>query len=282
MDARRILSAALVSGFLSLLAGCGASTGHGTGYGGYGGRAAPVESASQKETTAAQAPGSKVVQARSPQPETAQPKVAPIRTATSRTEKPKTDKPKSSSEKTVARAPAPKPAARTEVKPAAPSTPVAAGEESPAPAVAVSLDKLPLTIDGEWVLNRTETRCSLASTPLKMDDGQGGTEVSLLLEPGQLLIHTRSSIDLSYTDTGVTVGDSRFPLETVVNDTDLSFSKQRAALLAAMGSGDDLTLTVGFWPTWPVTHTYSIAISLRHFAPAMQAWETCNRLLRGN
>jgi hypothetical protein len=46
-----------------------------------------------------------------------------------------------------------------------------------------------------------------------------------------------------------------------------------------MKTGQQLQLTVGFWPTWPVTRPYAVSIPLTHFATAMKAWETCNQLL---
>ena len=139
---------------------------------------------------------------------------------------------------------------------------------------------MPLTIRDQWVLDRSESQCFLKSAPVRMEDGQGGTRVTLHIAPGSLSINTESDIDLSYTGTGINIDGSRhFGLETVDRRTNLSFSKQRQAILASMQSGRDLQVTLGFWPTWPVTQTYSVHIPLTHFATAMNAWETCNQLL---
>lgn len=144
----------------------------------------------------------------------------------------------------------------------------------------VTLDTMPLTIHDAWILDHTETQCLLKTTSLKMDDGQGGTPVTLQITPDSLTILTRSDIDLSYEGTGLLIdGKRKFALETVERRTNLSFNTQRQAILDSMRSGRELTLTLGFWPTWPVTHTYSLAIPLTHFATAFQAWETCNQLL---
>lgn len=154
---------------------------------------------------------------------------------------------------------------------------------APAPVIEtlkVTLDNMPLNIRGEWILDRTETQCLLTTAPLKMEDGQGGTPVTLQIAPGSFTILTRSDIDLSYTGTGLFIDDKRpFSLETVERRTNLSFSKQRQAILDSMRSGRELKLTLGFWPTWPVTHTYSLSIPLTHFATAINAWDTCNQLL---
>lgn len=113
-----------------------------------------------------------------------------------------------------------------------------------------------------------------------MDDGQGGTRASLWLTANELTVQTESDIDLSYSGTGISIDSGRhFALESVQRRTNIAFSKQRSALLAAMKSGQTLELTLGFWPTWPVTQTYSARFPLQHFASAYAAWETCNTLL---
>jgi hypothetical protein len=136
-----------------------------------------------------------------------------------------------------------------------------------------------MSIHGQWTLNRDEARCTLQSAVQRMDDGQGGSKVSLWLTPNEMSFLTESDIDLSYTGTGVTVGEKHFDLETVDRRTNPAFSRQRRALLDAMKGGQTLELTLGFWPTWPVTHTYSVSFPLQHFATAYAAWETCNTQL---
>ena len=62
--------------------------------------------------------------------------------------------------------------------------------------------------------------------------------------------------------------------------TNLTFTRQRNTLLSDMEKGHTLQLTLGFWPTWPVTHTYSVTLPLDNFGSAVHAWETCNQLLK--
>lgn len=138
---------------------------------------------------------------------------------------------------------------------------------------------MPMSIQGQWTLDRDESRCTLQSTTQRMDDGQGGTRISLWLTPNTLFFSTESDIDPSYTGTGITIGERHFDLETIERRTNPAFSKQRSVLLAAMKNGQTLQLTLGFWPTWPVTHTYSVSFPLQHFAAAYAAWESCNTLL---
>ena len=195
----------------------------------------------------------------------------------------------------------PVPIKKPAVKPSAPATkpmePAPTPVETPQPAlaqeqptitppapsetVAVALDKLPISIHDQWILDRNASQCMLKSTPVRMDDGQGGTSVTFLLTPDSLQFNTKSDIDLSYTGTGIQVDDGpAFALETVDNGTNLHISKQRKPLLERMRNGQSVQLTLGFWPTWPVTHTYAVTLPLANFATAMQAWETCNQLLK--
>jgi len=143
--------------------------------------------------------------------------------------------------------------------------------------LAVDLNTLPMSIHGQWTLDRDEARCTLHSANQQMDDGQGGTRISLLLSANELSFLTESDIDTSYSGTGITIDDGEhFALETVEHRTNPAFTQQRSALLNAMKNGQNLQLTLGFWPTWPVTHTWSVRFPLQHFATAYAAWESCN------
>jgi len=157
-----------------------------------------------------------------------------------------------------------------------PTAPVTPATET----LTIALNDLPLSIHGQWTLDRDESRCTLQSVTQKMEDGQGGTKIHLWLTTNEMSFLTESDIDLSYTGTGITIdGGQHFDLETIERRTNPVFSKQRATLLDAMKSGKSLQLTLGFWPSWPVTHTYSVSFPLQHFATAYAAWETCNTQL---
>ena len=70
-----------------------------------------------------------------------------------------------------------------------------------------------------------------------------------------------------------------FALDQLVRESDLMFTKDYAAMTQAFIEGRNLRVTLGFWPTWPVTETKSISISLQHFALAHRAWKQCQSLL---
>lgn len=245
----------------------------------------PVPAATTSSTTPVTAPKPVVMPTPTPAkpasvaatPATRAPALKPAAPVQSANAKPPVTSPKPNSVPVTTTPAASKPAPETSVAMITPPT------VAPAPVMEtlkVTLDNMPLNIRGEWILDRTETQCLLTTAPLKMEDGQGGTPVTLQIAPGSFTILTRSDIDLSYTGTGLFIDDKRpFSLETVERRTNLSFNKQRQAILDSMRSGRELKLTLGFWPSWPVTHTYSLSIPLTHFATAINAWDTCNQLL---
>ncbi len=183
---------------------------------------------------------------------------------------------------------------KTEVKPVKPAPepvitqlPVVTEQPLPAPvapaveSIPVALDKMPIKIHDQWVVDSNESHCILKSIPVQMDDGQGGTRVTFWLTPGLLQFKTNSDIDLSYRGIGIQVDGGRsFVLESVEHRTNPQIMKQRQALLDSMQNGQSLRLTLGFWPTWPATHTYEVTIPLTSFGTAFKTWETCNQLLK--
>jgi hypothetical protein len=148
--------------------------------------------------------------------------------------------------------------------------------------VVVTLESLPMTIQGEWVLSAVGDTCSLGTLPIRFDDGQGMSKLQLVLTPQHWLIKTQSDIDLSYRGTGLRVDEGRyFPLGQLVRQSDLMFVDEREVMTQAFISGKSLHITLGFWPTWPVTETKTITISLQHFASAHRAWKQCLSLING-
>lgn len=178
-------------------------------------------------------------------------------------------------------APQPKPPVASPIEtPASADKPATLATITPPAPIKVSLDNLPLTIGDAWILDRTEASCSLSSKPVQLDDGQGGTPVTLQITPDSLRITTISDIDTTYEKTGITIDQhEHFDLETVDRRTNLVFTRQKNRLLNVMQNSQQFTLTLGFWPTWPQTQTYSVDIPLQDFASAMTALNTCNRLL---
>ncbi len=146
--------------------------------------------------------------------------------------------------------------------------------------VQFSIEELPITIADNWILKTDLSQCSLHSQTQTLDDGAGKTPITLILSATNWLLKTKSDIDLSYKNTGIDLDTGEhFDLETVVKDTNLEFTKQKEAMIAAFKQASTATFSIGFWPTWPVTEPRTFTISVSHFASAHQAWQSCNQML---
>jgi hypothetical protein len=188
--------------------------------------------------------------------------------------------------------PAPKPQPAPS-KPVPPPEPPPVVEEPPQPLatepvekevleeeVVVTLETLPINIGEEWTLSASGDVCTLSTLPVKFDDGQGMSRLQLVFTSQNWLVKTQSDIDMSYSGTGLTVDEGRhFPLEQLVRDTDLMFTKDYAAMTQAFMEARRLDISLGFWPSWPVSETKTITLSLQHFARAHRAWKSCQSLI---
>ncbi|MCR6652400.1 MAG: hypothetical protein NVV73_13345 [Cellvibrionaceae bacterium] len=148
--------------------------------------------------------------------------------------------------------------------------------------VEVTLESLPITLHGVWVLSASTDACNLSTVPVQFDDGQGMSKLQLVFTAKQWLIRTQSDIDMSYSGTGLMVDeDGFFPLEELVRGSDLAFTRQYVVMTQAFIAGKTLRITLGFWPTWPITETKTVTVSLEHFASAHRAWKRCLSLING-
>lgn len=164
-------------------------------------------------------------------------------------------------------------------EPVTPKTP----ETQPEDALPIDLLALPVEID-DWTLSLqagasgTEN-CLLNSRRIQMQDGHGPTRINLMLHSEGLYVQSDSNIDLTYADTGLRIGDQPFELETLSNPTTLIFTRQRDDMIEALQYAPTVRVTLGFWPTWPVTQAYSGTLPTKGFARAWQAWQQCTKML---
>jgi hypothetical protein len=180
--------------------------------------------------------------------------------------------------------PAPQPSAQPSPAPSA-KTPEP-GKDAVEGVPVIELDKLPLKVNSNWTLDSgrdpvsKRDRCFLRSTTGRIDDGQGGSNISLIITADTLRFATRSNIDLAYKDTGLQVDSSpAFPLQGLFGETDALFDKRVNEIKQQMLGGSDVTITLGFWPTWPITRTYSARFEISGYATARAALAACDKLM---
>lgn len=178
-------------------------------------------------------------------------------------------------------APAPEPVATTP-----PAIPPQSGQDAAADTAAVDLEKLPLALNPNWTLDSGRDpvsgrdRCFLRSTTQRIEDGQGGSDIWLIFTADALRIVTRSNVDLSYADTGLQVdSNTAFPLQGLFRETNVLFDKRVNEIKQQFRSGSSVTVTLGFWPTWPVTQAYSARFAINGYSAASAALQTCDALM---
>jgi hypothetical protein len=117
--------------------------------------------------------------------------------------------------------------------------------------------------------------CVVRSRPLRMADGYHGAQVRLTFGDAAVTVVTDSNIDPSYPGQGIAVDGG----ERVAPDTPFPFGRQSAVfklerdtLVEAFRRGGSAELALGFWPTWPVTATQRLEISLLGFTEAHAAY----------
>jgi hypothetical protein len=120
--------------------------------------------------------------------------------------------------------------------------------------------------------------CVLRSRPLTMSDGYHGARVQLVLGEKALSVVTDSNLDPSYPRQGIVVDggkrvapDAPFPF----HGQSAVFILDRDELVQQFRRGSTAELALGFWPTWPVTETQRLEISLSGFSAAHVAFLAC-------
>ena len=102
----------------------------------------------------------------------------------------------------------------------------------------------------------------------------------MIVTADTLRVDTRSNIDLSYENTGLQIdSQAAFPLPGLFGETDVLFKEQYNEIMQQFRSGSSVTVTIGFWPTWPVTRAYSASFAIDGFATANEALQTCEGLV---
>ena len=142
---------------------------------------------------------------------------------------------------------------------------------------------LPLSY-GDWVLDVKnihspgEKQCVAVNSHSIIDDGHSNSSVVVEVTSKAIRIYTESLIDVSYLDMGIAVDKfDRVDIDSVFSDTNVVFNFHVDQLIAQMREGDKAVLTLGFWPEWPMTHTYSTDISLSGFSKIMNKLNVCDK-----
>jgi hypothetical protein len=123
---------------------------------------------------------------------------------------------------------------------------------------------------------KNEARCVVESIRQIMHDGYSDTDVYLQVDKTSLLVRTRSNIDASKSDIGVTVDKQEFiPMDKVYLDQNAEFDKEIAKIVGQFKKGLKAVFTLHFWPTYPDTGAKTVIFSLIGFTKAYEDFGNC-------
>jgi hypothetical protein len=120
--------------------------------------------------------------------------------------------------------------------------------------------------------------CLMESATHVIDDGQTETPVKLLYTGMELYAITKSNIDLSYPETGLQIDShQRHPVDQLHNKNTALFTKKIKKIHTQLIYGKKAQLGLGFWPTWPRTHTRIIEFDLTGYTKVYKKFLKCKK-----
>jgi hypothetical protein len=123
-----------------------------------------------------------------------------------------------------------------------------------------------------------QSTCLMESAGQEIFDGQGNTPIKFVYDGKVFYVVTKSSIDLSYPNVGLSV-DARAPhsINRVLKEYSVVFDTEAEAIRNEFIRGAEARLALGFWPTWPKGATIVTQFSLYGFKAAYAKWQECQK-----
>ena len=111
--------------------------------------------------------------------------------------------------------------------------------------------------------------CVLESEKASLTDGYQATTAQVVVDARTVTVTSPSVLDGGFRDIGVAVDEEPLvPMEGLANPRTARFESHYVALIEQFKRGSRARLQLRFWPTWPVTGTHSVTISLIGFTRA--------------
>ena len=118
--------------------------------------------------------------------------------------------------------------------------------------------------------------CLMVSSSQLINDGQSSTKVHLVYNGQVFIAKTKSNIDLSYDALGLQIdGQNFFNIDRLHNKSNVVFESQADEIREEFINGLKAKLTLGFWPSWPKTSSFSTNFDLRGFTESYNALVSC-------
>jgi len=143
---------------------------------------------------------------------------------------------------------------------------------------------IPAFAVGNWSVTIAEdpvthtVACLLESRTHTIDDGQTDTPVKLIFNGKQVYATTKSDIDISYPEIGLTIDKHDAHQFSKVHKNNIAiFASTAESIHKEFIAGKNAKLALGFWPTWPKTQTRIINFDLIGYTKAHQQFEECQK-----
>lgn len=120
--------------------------------------------------------------------------------------------------------------------------------------------------------------CLLVSKVYTIDDGQTTTPVQLIYNGEEIFAKTKSDIDISYPEIGLQIdAHDQHSISRLHKNNIAVFADADHAIHQQFIDGRQARLALGFWPTWPQTHTRTIDFSLIGYTKAHSKFKKCQQ-----
>jgi hypothetical protein len=123
---------------------------------------------------------------------------------------------------------------------------------------------------------KDESHCVVESPARAIDDGYQDTDVFLRLDSTNLMVMTRSNVDVAGSDVGVRV--DKYELiqpDSIYMEQNVVFKKDISKIIEQFKEGRRATFTLKFWPTYPDTGVKMATFSLIGFTKAYDNLPDC-------
>ncbi|OZG73296.1 hypothetical protein BTA51_12545 [Hahella sp. CCB-MM4] len=131
------------------------------------------------------------------------------------------------------------------------------------------------TLERNWDNQHPDT-CRLVSSMHKISDGYELTNIRAEVLLDGINIYTGSNIDLTYENSGIQIDSlSLVPYSGLIGESNATVQGDFTEMLANAG---EMTVNLGFWPTWPKTETQQLVLPLEDMRLAIPAMLNCKNL----
>jgi hypothetical protein len=121
-----------------------------------------------------------------------------------------------------------------------------------------------------------KSMCLLESASQSVDDGRTTTPMRIVYNGKAFLVLTRAKIDLTYPQVGLHVDKkSVLAIDRVYKETAAVFETDADKIREQFIKGRVAYIALGFWPTWPKSHTVVAHFSLIGFHAAYADYVAC-------